>query len=156
MIGFRTTALERLRRRLREEETFLAFFQAFDLESEQEDYGMRRGFDFGRQFKRQTAKRRAARTGYYRRSPRRGASANRPFGVWTGRFLKSTFGAGSGRKRARVGVLTFQAIENRPVRHPWDLVTLDGKIGSAYAEWLQRALDLQRPFRRVRIGGYAP
>lgn len=152
MIRYGTQELSRIVARLREEETAVPFFQSLDLRSEQEQYWIDRGVDGGRRFSDGTRRARARRWGYYRKQKRSRVSASRPYGVWTGRLLRSTYGEGAGRKRIRPGLMTIRAMGNRPVRNYWDLPTLDRKLGNLFEARLQRVLNGLRPRRRVVVG----
>lgn len=152
MIAYGTSQLERLRRVLAGEATLVPFFRSIDMKSEQEAHAFDRGFDGGRELSPPTIRARAKRWGYYRKVKRSRVSSSRPFAVWTGRYLRSTYGEGAGRKRIRPGLMTIRAMSNRPVRNPWDLQSIDRKLGASLRERLQRVFDGKRGARRVALG----
>ena len=130
----------------------MPFFQSFDLKREQERYWIDEGVDGGRRFSEGTRRARARRWGYYRKQKRSRVSAARPYGVWTGRLLRSSWGEGAGRKRIRPGLMTIRAMSKRPVRNYWNLASLDKAMGAEFTDRLQRILDGKRLRVRQRIG----
>lgn len=133
--GIVTRQLEELIVKARRELTMIPFFRRrFDLRSVQEPWAMRGGF--GGPFNPKTIAARRRGTGYYSRGRRPGVSAIKPFGVWSGFTLRSTYE----RRRIRVGHVTFGINLKRRFKRFYDVKVIGRAIESQWDRYLARRL----------------
>lgn len=147
MILLGTDRLQRTRRLLTRDVTAEPFLRSLDLKPEQEDHAFRRGFDGGRQLAASTIRSRSRGWGYYRRNARSRVRPSRPFGVWTGAYLRSTHEDG----RYGGNVARWQTLEPRAVRNPWDIASLGDRIAGAYRRRLDAILAGRIPPTRIPL-----
>ena len=120
---------------------------------EQEAYALRRGFDGGRALSKSTIRARQNRWSYYRKRTRGGVTATKPFSVWTGDYLRSTYGDHSKASyQVSKGQLVIKTDLVRSVRNPWDVVVLDKKLERRLEARIQMVLNRKRPPLRDKLG----
>jgi hypothetical protein len=140
MYQFDTRNLAKITRSLKENLSFVRFYNALSLKPEQERYFFKGGVDGARLLRDGTVKMRRRKIGYYERAKRRGVSAELPYGAWTGDTLKHTTEE-KGKKAARAGYMTLSHNLKRKITNFWNLKGLDKYAERAVDDWFQRVLD---------------
>lgn len=154
MYSITSPTLVKIRDRLKVDATFVPFFRWFIanvLPSVQEAH-FRRGAAGGfKSLSVRTVISRARRWGYYKAAPTTNVGAQGPFGVWTGRTMRATWGKGPA---ARISILAFIATITVDLERPWvttwwDLKELERQASFSATLFLQAAFNGKSLGRRA-------